>query len=115
VEDEASVRATTPASSNAKASRWYAVDGRDGADRFAATPDQFRGVLLDLTMPHLNGEEALHEIRRLRPKIPVLLMSGFSSQEAENRFAGLDLNAFLQKPFGAEQLLTAVRAMLEWT
>jgi PAS domain S-box-containing protein len=116
VEDEASVRAVTAGLLERKGfTVVLAADGRDGADRFAAAPDQFRAVLLDLTMPHLNGEEALHEIRRLHPKIPVLLMSGFSSHEAENRFAGLDLNGFLQKPFGAEQLLTAVRAMLERT
>jgi two-component system cell cycle sensor histidine kinase/response regulator CckA len=116
VDDEAPVRAITAALLERKGfTVVFAVDGRDGADRFAATPDHFRGVLLDLTMPHLNGEEALQEIRRLRPKTPVLLMSGFSSHEAENQFAGLGLSGFLRKPFGAEQLWTAVRAMLERT
>jgi two-component system cell cycle sensor histidine kinase/response regulator CckA len=113
VDDEASVRAITASILERKGFVVVlAEDGREGADRFAAAPDQFRAVLLDLTMPRLNGEEALREIRRLRPKIPVLLMSGFNSQEAENRFAGLDVNGYLQKPFGGDQLLPAVRAML---
>jgi two-component system cell cycle sensor histidine kinase/response regulator CckA len=114
VDDEASVRAVTAGILERKGFTVHlASDGRDGADRFAAAPDQFRAVLLDLTMPRLNGEETLREIRRLRPRIPVLLMSGFNSHEAENRFAGLGLNGFLQKPFGGDDLLQAVRAMLK--
>jgi len=52
VDDEASVRAITASILERKGFLVHlASDGRDGADRFAETPDQFRAVLLDLTMP----------------------------------------------------------------
>ena len=90
-----------------------AVDGRDGADRFAADPDRYRGVVLDLTMPRLNGEETLREIRQLRRDTPVLLMSGYTSHDASRRFAGLGLDGFLEKPFGADQLVAAVHGLFD--
>jgi two-component system cell cycle sensor histidine kinase/response regulator CckA len=89
-----------------------AVDGKDGVDRFVEAPDRFRAVVLDLTMPQLNGEEVFRELRRVRPEVRVLLMSGFTSDDAGRRFAGLGLNGFLEKPFGTEELLRAVEAML---
>jgi two-component system cell cycle sensor histidine kinase/response regulator CckA len=55
--------------------------------------------VLDLTMPHMDGEEAFHAIRELKPEARVLLISGFNEQEAIARFAGKGLTGFLQKPF----------------
>ena len=81
-----------------------AVDGEEGVRRFREQGDRVSLVLLDLTMPNMDGEEAFREIRRLRNEVPVLLMSGFNEQEAINRFAGLGLAGFIQKPFKAEEL-----------
>jgi CheY-like chemotaxis protein len=50
-------------------------------------------------MPHMDGDEAFHAIRELRPAARVLLMSGFNEQEAIARFAGKGLAGFIQKPF----------------
>ena len=90
-----------------------AGNGREAVALFAADPDRYRAVLLDLTMPQMDGEQAFREIRLLRPEARVLLMSGFSSHEAVNRFAGQGLGGFVPKPFGAEQLRAAVRDLLE--
>jgi PAS domain S-box-containing protein len=85
-----------------------ATDGREAVERLRDHPGAFRLVLLDLTMPHLNGEEAYREIRRLRPDVPVVLMSGYTEQEVTKRFAGQGLSGFLQKPFLAATLLQMV-------
>jgi CheY-like chemotaxis protein len=90
-----------------------ACNGREGVEKFAAQPDRFRAVLLDLTMPQMDGEEAFREIRRIRPAARVLLMSGFSHQEAVDRFAGKGLGGFIQKPFGPQQLSQSLRTLLE--
>lgn len=88
-----------------------AVDGRDAIRKFEAQPS-FVLVVLDLTMPHMDGEETFREIRRLRPATKVLLMSGFNEQDALSRFAGKGLAGFVQKPFNVTQLTTHVREVL---
>jgi signal transduction histidine kinase/CheY-like chemotaxis protein len=69
-------------------------------------------VLMDMTMPKMNGEEAFRAIRTLEPKLPVILCSGYNEQEATQRFLGKGLAGFLQKPFGQAALENAVRAAL---
>ena len=67
--------------------------------KFQTDPDGFTLIMLDLTMPHMDGDEAFRLIRELRPQARVLLMSGFNEQEAIARFTGKGLAGFLQKPF----------------
>ncbi len=86
-----------------------ASDGREGVEIFRAQPEKFALVLLDLTMPHMDGEQTFTELRRLRPDVRVVLMSGFNAQEALVRFPGKGLASFLQKPF----TIDAVRAVLQ--
>ena len=88
-----------------------ASDGRDALKKFDADPSIIL-VLLDLTMPHMDGEETFRELRRMRPGIKVLLMSGFNEQEAMSRFASQGLAGFVQKPFNVAQLSAHVREVL---
>ena len=76
-----------------------APDGRSGLDLFARYECDFRIVFLDLTMPHMNGEETFHELRTLDPECIVVLMSGYNGQDVTSPFAGKGLAGFLQKPF----------------
>ena len=73
----------------------------------------FRAVLLDLTMPHLDGVETFRELRRLDPDCRVILTSGYNEQEAIHDFLGKGLAGFVQKPFLREDLLRALRKALE--
>ena len=68
-------------------------------------------VLLDLSMPELDGEATLRELRKSSPSARVLLMSGYEESEALRQFAGLDLDGFLQKPFTPEALLGGLAAV----
>jgi len=81
-----------------------ATDGRDALDRIRREPGAYDVMLLDLTMPHLDGEQTLREVRRVRPDLPVVLMSGFNEQEATTRFSEHGLAGFLQKPFTHDEL-----------
>jgi len=56
-------------------------------------------VLMDLTMPHMDGREAFNAIRRIQPRMPVILSSGYNEQESIQDFMGRGLAAFLQKPY----------------
>ncbi len=90
-----------------------AADGREGVDLLAREPAAFCAVLLDLTMPVMDGEQALREIRRRGSRVPVLLMSGYSRTDSATRFAGLQLDGFVQKPFETARLVEAVRTVLQ--
>jgi DNA-binding NtrC family response regulator len=73
---------------------------------------QVRLVLLDLTMPHLDGEACYRALRQIDPMVRVLLSSGYNQQDVVNRFAGKGLAGFVQKPYTAEELITVVRQCL---
>jgi len=89
-----------------------AQDGVQGLAR--AVENRHDLVLLDVMMPKLDGFEVLRQIRR-RSKIPVILLTARASQA--DRIAGLEGGAddYLPKPFGAEELLARVRAVLRRT
>ena len=90
----------------------FATDGREGVEVFRTNPGRFALVLLDLTMPHMDGAEAFTELRRLRADVPVVLMSGFNEQEALVRFAGKGIASFIQKPFALDSLRSVIRSVL---
>jgi CheY-like chemotaxis protein len=73
---------------------------------------EVRVVLVDLVMPRLSGEQVLEELRRLAPRLPVLVMSGHPAHEVVPRLAPLGLTGYLQKPFRLPTLLAAVRPYL---
>lgn len=81
-----------------------AEDGKQAVERFAANPEDFDGILLDLTMPVMDGQETLVRIRAIRRDVPVILSSGFSEVEALQRFEGHGLAGFLQKPYTVSAL-----------
>ena len=76
-----------------------AADGQTALDIFRATPDRFICVLLDLTMPGLNGPKTLQAMRAIRPNIVGIIMSGYSEHDAEKSLAECGAAAFLEKPF----------------
>ena len=88
------------------------ADGREAVEIFRATPSRFALVLLDLSMPHMDGEQTFAELRRLRPDVRVVLMSGFNAQEAMVRFTGKGLASFVQKPFAVGELRTVLHDIL---
>jgi PAS domain S-box-containing protein len=61
-------------------------------------------VILDLTMPRMDGEETFRELRRLNCAAPIIITSGYSEHEVAERFAGRDVAGFLQKPYRMDNL-----------
>ena len=87
--------------------------GQEAIGFVRARGREVAAVMLDLTMPEMDGAEVFTELRRIQPEIRVLLMSGFNEQEAVNRFAGKGLSGFLQKPFRPDVLREKLRAICE--
>jgi len=67
--------------------------------------EQFRNnagikfVILDLTMPHMDGEQCFRELRQIDPDVKVIMSSGFNEQEVTQKFVGKGLAGFIQKPY----------------
>jgi PAS domain S-box-containing protein len=89
-----------------------AADGEEAVELFRRQGSKIECVVLDLTMPRMNGEETLNRLQELRPEVPVILSSGFSEAEIMERFAGRGLAGFVQKPYQYPQLLSALRKAL---
>jgi PAS domain S-box-containing protein len=81
-----------------------AGDGKEGVEIYRFRGKEIAVVLLDLTMPRMNGEEAFRELRRINPDVRVVLSSGYSEQEIAARFAGRGLAGFIQKPYQLDRL-----------
>jgi len=86
-----------------------AADGASGLEVAGIHRDEIALVVLDLSMPGMSGEETLQRLRELDPKLPVLLSSGYSADEAAERFSAVGANGFLKKPYSARALVEAVR------
>jgi PAS domain S-box-containing protein len=89
-----------------------ADDGKQGVEIFREQPDAITLILLDLTMPRMDGEEALKELRQIRPAVPVVFMSGYAEDEKVSRGDGQSPVGFLQKPFTMEDLQAALRSVM---
>ncbi len=82
----------------------------DGAQALAIFHrGEFDLVLLDLAMPNLSGAETFVELRRIEPELPIVLMSGYTSDGVADELLAAGARALLRKPFPLEQLVAAVR------
>ena len=85
-----------------------ASDGLEALAVFKENPD-LRGVILDLTMPRMDGEHCFRELRLLNPDIKVIMSSGFSEQDVVQKFDGKGLAGFIQKPYKLNALKEIMR------
>jgi PAS domain S-box-containing protein len=114
IDDEETVRAVTQSMLEKQGFHVLtASDGREGVSIFRANSLEIAAVLLDMTMPVMNGEEAFRLIRQTLPDARIILMSGYSEQDATARFAGCDLSGFLQKPFQVTTLVEKLGEILD--
>jgi PAS domain S-box-containing protein len=90
-----------------------AGDGKEGVELFEVLSDKVSAVLLDMTMPVMDGEEAFSRLREIKPDVKVILSSGYTEVEAVRRFAGKGLTGFIQKPYSSAALGEKVRSALE--
>jgi signal transduction histidine kinase len=80
---------------------------------FRADPDRFQLLVTDLSMPEQNGLELVHDLRGLRPELPVILMTGYSRGPETQAAAGLPRLVVLEKPFTLTALARTLGELLE--
>jgi len=81
-----------------------ASDGHEALKVYSEHTDEIVCVLLDLTMPYMDGEETFRAMQCLHPDVTVILCSGYNEQDATRRFAGKGLAGFIQKPYNMAAL-----------
>jgi CheY-like chemotaxis protein len=79
---------------------------------FRAAPQRFDVVLTDVVMPDMSGIELLIELRRLRPELPAILMSGYGGPDLTAAAQAAGAQRVLTKPLAAQDLALALAAVL---
>jgi CheY-like chemotaxis protein len=90
-----------------------AQSGFECLDLFRRRPLSYQLVLLDLTMPFMDGEETFHRLREIRPDVPVMLCTGFIQNDRLERLMTSGLSGFLRKPFAPDEIAAQVKAIME--
>jgi PAS domain S-box-containing protein len=81
-------------------------------ESFRATPDRFDAVLSDESMPGMTGSELAEHIHRIRPDIPIVLMSGFTSAALASRARDAGVVEVLAKPLVARDIARSLASAL---
>ncbi|MDQ6990252.1 MAG: response regulator [Mariprofundaceae bacterium] len=89
-----------------------AKDGEDGIRVYREHQHNVAAVLLDMTMPRMDGKTCFTELQRINPDVKVVLSSGYSEQEATNQFTGQGLAGFIQKPYRPGDLQRKMQKIL---
>lgn len=89
-----------------------ASDGIEGIKLFEKQADKLSLVLVDLTMPGIDGSEVFRLMRDIKPDVRTVLMSGYNEQDATQRFVGKGLAGFLPKPFMVDDLMGKVEEVI---
>ncbi len=89
-----------------------AEDGPQAIEVFRNNADEIKCVLLDMTMPKMNGAQTYEALYEIEPKINVIISSGYNEEEVAENFVNKNISGFLQKPFNVEVLSKKIRSAL---
>jgi two-component system, cell cycle sensor histidine kinase and response regulator CckA len=89
-----------------------AADGRECLEIYRQRPEAVSCVILDLSMPVMDGAETLRELRRIRSDIRVILSSGYGDEEITRRITEEPPSGFIQKPYRLASLARIRRTVL---
>ena len=89
------------------------TDSREALEAFRAQPDGFDLVLADQTMPHLSGLELAGELLKMRPGLPIIIITGYSETLTLEKARALGIRELLAKPLVSRQLAESVRRKLD--
>ena len=89
-----------------------ARDGQEALDLFREHSARISCVILDMTMPNMDGEECYRNLKQIRADVPVILTSGYTEQLVAERFIGDAPAGFIQKPYVLGNLVEALREAL---
>jgi CheY-like chemotaxis protein len=80
---------------------------------FRSHAAEFDAVVTDLSMPGISGPELVREVRRLRPDVPIILLSGFVPSDDVESVRQLGVGEVMLKPYTVDELALAIERQLE--
>ncbi len=89
------------------------TNSSEALSAFKAAPEDYDLVITDQIMPHLSGEELVHEIRAIKPNMPIILCTGYSTQMDDKKAESLGINAFAYKPISKKDIAKMIRKVLD--
>lgn len=93
-----------------------ATNGQDAIALYRRYRSEIGAVLLDTTMPGMRGETVLQHLRAIEPELPVVVMTGYSEEEARKRYAPQRIDGFIHKPLDSTHaVVEALGTALEVT
>ena len=114
VDDEAAIREALVGTLAAHGYRAYtAEDGTDALALYFQRRGEIAVVLTDLAMGQMDGIALVRALRKIDPAVRVIASSGHFQKENMAVLSGLGVKVFLEKPYTADKLLRALRAVLE--
>jgi CheY-like chemotaxis protein len=85
----------------------------EALELFKEKKDHFDLVITDMTMPHITGEKLAEKFMQIRPDIPVILCTGFSSKIDEQKALAMGIQAFVSKPILKREIAEIIRKVLD--
>jgi PAS domain S-box-containing protein len=90
-----------------------AKDGIKGVETYRKYQSEIIAVLLDMTMPKMDGQECFRQLYEINNEVIVILSSGYNEQDAISNFTHKGLAGFIQKPYRIEALEQVIRAAID--
>ena len=88
----------------------YATNGEEAVEYVKEHHPKL--VIMDIKMPKMGGLDALRRIKRVRPKVRVIMATGYESSDVAVQAVHLGADDYLVKPFDREQVRTKIHAFL---
>ncbi len=89
------------------------LNGVQAIQDFEKHPDDYELVITDMSMPYMNGLQVTNKIKEIRPKMPIILCSGYSELINKEKSLALGISRYIQKPLIMENLARVIRELLD--
>jgi len=89
------------------------VSSIEGLEAFKENPDKFDLVVSDMSMPSMTGDQLAHQIRQIRPEVPIIICTGFSERINKENAEEIGVNGFLMKPIVKFEMAEMIRNVLD--
>jgi len=88
-------------------------DSRQALQIFQDQPDQFDLIITDQTMPAMTGAELAARMLRIRPDLPIILCTGYSSIISKDKARSIGIKSLVEKPLVIKDIATLIRKVLK--
>ncbi|MBR9986448.1 MAG: response regulator [Desulfosarcina sp.] len=89
-----------------------AASGEEALDRFVRHRKSIGCVVLDLTMPGMNGLATFKRLRKLSPNLPIIIASGLAIDQVTSQFGDMQPSSVIQKPYQVADLSAKIQGIL---